>query len=218
MEAPVRPDEIDLGRVSTPGRAAALLHPLRLRLLAMAREPSSASEMARRLGLPRQRVNYHVRALERAGFLKAAGRQRKRNMIEQRYVASAHAFVLSPRILGPVGPDWRAIADTASADYLQALAEQVRDDLERASDEAAAQGKKISTLSIKSQFRFDGPDQRTRFAEALREAIVAVIARHTSPNLRESGRPGRGQAFRLVLACYPAPPAEGAGTAEEGGR
>src|SRR5262249_27651458 len=116
MEARARPDEIALGRVSTPGRAAALLHPLRLRLLSMARDPASASEMARRLGLPRQRVNYHVRALERAGVLKAAGRLRKRNMIEQRYVATARAFVLSPRILGPVGADWRAIEDTGSAE------------------------------------------------------------------------------------------------------
>jgi len=30
-----------------------------------------------------------------------------------------------------------------------------------------------------------------------------VIARHTSPNLRENGRPGRGRPYRLVLTCYP---------------
>jgi DNA-binding transcriptional ArsR family regulator len=219
MEAPARRGESELGTVSTPSRASALLHPLRLRLLSMARQPASASELARRLGLPRQRVNYHVRALERAGFLKAAGRQRKRNMIEQRYVASARAFVLSPRLLGPIAPDWREIEDTASADYLLALAEQIRDDLERVSREASAQDQRISTFSIKSQFRFESPEQRTRFADALREAIVGVIARHTSPNRREDGRPGRGRPFRLVLACYPAPPeTEGDEIVEEGER
>ena len=53
-------------------------------------------------------------------------------MIEQQYVATARAYVLSPGLLGPVGADWRDIADTASADYLLALAEQVRSDVGRA--------------------------------------------------------------------------------------
>ncbi len=182
-----------------------LLHPLRLRLLSMSREPTSSSDLARRLGLPRQRVNYHVRALERAGFLRPAGRARKRNMVEQRYVASARAYALSPAVLGPVAADWREIGDTASADYLLALADQVRADVETAAGEARADGKPIATLSLKSQFRFESPAQRTEFANAVREAVVDVIARHSSPNRLESGRPGRGRPFRLVLACYPMP-------------
>jgi DNA-binding transcriptional ArsR family regulator len=169
----------------------------------MAREPASATELARRLGLPRQRVNYHVRKLERAGLLRAAGRRRRRNLIEQRYVATARSYVLAPALLGPLAPDWRSIADTASADYVMALAEQVRSDVTRASEEAAAEDKRLSTLSVKSQFRFETPEARIRFAEALRQALVEVIARHTSPNLRENGRPGRGRPYRLVLACYP---------------
>jgi DNA-binding transcriptional ArsR family regulator len=169
----------------------------------MAREPASATELARRLGLPRQRVNYHVRELERAGFLRAAGRRRRRNLIEQRYVATARSYVLAPALLGPLAPDWRSITDTASADYLLALAEQVRSDVSRAADEASAEGKRLSTLSVKSQFRFETPEERTRFAEAVRQAVVEVIARYTSPNTREGGRPGRGRPYRLVLACYP---------------
>jgi DNA-binding transcriptional ArsR family regulator len=192
-----------LESVASSRRASALLHPLRSRLLSMAKEPASATELARRLGLPRQRVNYHVRELERAGFLRAAGRRRRRNLIEQRYVSTARSYVLAPALLGPLAPDWRSITDTASADYLLALAEQVRSDVARASDEAAAEGKRLSTLSVKSQFRFETSEERTRFAEAVRQALVEVIARHTSPNLRENGRPGRGRPYRLVLACYP---------------
>lgn len=180
-----------------------MLHPLRLRLLALAREPASSTELARRLGLPRQRVNYHVRALERAGLLRAAGRRRRRNLIEQRYVATARSYTLSPDLLGPLAPDWRQIADTASSDYLLALADQVRSDVGRAAQEAAAEGKRLATLSVKSQFRFETPEQRARFAEAMRAAIVEVIARHSTPNRRERGRPGKGRPYRLVLACYP---------------
>ena len=201
----------DLETIGNHERAGTLLHPLRQRLLLLSREPVSASELARRLGLPRQRVNYHVRKLEREGFLKPAGRARKGNMIEQRYVATARTYVLSPGILGPVGADWRDIPDTASADYLLALAEQVRADVGLAAQQGQAEGKPIATLSLKSQFRFESPGQRADFANAVRAAVVDVIARHSSPNRLENGRPGRGKPFRLVLACYPVP-----GEADEG--
>jgi DNA-binding transcriptional ArsR family regulator len=198
----------DLESVGSVRRASALLHPLRVRLLSLARDPSSATEMARRLGLPRQRVNYHVRALEKEGLLKAAGRRRRRNLIEQRYVATARSYVLSPEILGPLSADWRAIEDTASADYLLALTEQVRSDVTRASSEARAGEKPLAILSVKSQFRFQNPEERAAFAGAVRQALVDVIARHSSPNRLESGRPGRGRPYRLVLACYPVPAEE----------
>ncbi len=155
--------------------------------------------------MPRQRVNYHVRTLERAGFLRPAGRVHRRNLVEQKYVATARFYALSPELLGPLSPDWRAIEDTASGDYLFALADQVRADVARAAGEAEAGGSLLRTLSLKAQFRFETPDQRARFTGAVRQAIVDVIARHSTPNLRENGRPGRGRPYRLVLACYPAP-------------
>jgi DNA-binding transcriptional ArsR family regulator len=205
MEKAAEGPGADLENIGNRQRAGALLHPLRQRLLSLSKEPASASELARRLGLPRQRVNYHVRKLESAGFLKPAGRARKGNMIEQKYVATARAYVLSPGLLGPIGADWRDIADTASADYLLALAEQVRSDVGRAAEEAETDGKRIATLSLKSQFRFDSLGQRTDFSNAVRTAVIDVIARYSSPNRLENGRPGKGRPFRLVLACYPVP-------------
>ena len=53
-----------LEMVREPQRAAALLHPQRLRLLEAFVQPDSAAGVARRLGLPRQQVSYHVRELE----------------------------------------------------------------------------------------------------------------------------------------------------------
>ena len=202
MEASARETVPELESVGESRRAAVLLHPLRARLLSLAREPASSTELARRLGLPRQRVNYHVRALEAAGFLRPAGRRRRRNLIEQRYVATARFYVLSPQILGPVAADWRAIEDTVSADYLLALAEQVRSDVTRGSERARQEGTRLPTLSVKAQFR---PRQRTEFANAVRQALVDVIARHSSPHVLENEKPGRGRPYRLVLACYPVP-------------
>ena len=42
---------------------------MRLRILASLRKPSSAAAVARELGRPRRRVNYHVKELERAGLI-----------------------------------------------------------------------------------------------------------------------------------------------------
>ena len=103
----------DLECVHDLQRAEALLHPLRMRILELAREPASATEMAGRLRMPRQRVNYHVRRLAERGLLRRAGRQRKRNMVEQRYVATARSFLLVPEVLGPLEADWRHVEDAA---------------------------------------------------------------------------------------------------------
>jgi DNA-binding transcriptional ArsR family regulator len=188
--------------VSRRDAAAALLDPLKARILALAVEPASATELARRLDLPRQRVHYHVRELERVGLLVAAGRRRRRNLIEQRFAATARGYVLAPALLGPLAADWRAIEDPSSAGYLLALLEQVRDDVGRAAS-GAEEGQGLSAITLKAQFRFETDAQRSAFAAAVREALVAAIARQSSPDRREDGRPGPGRPHRLVLACYP---------------
>lgn len=194
--------------ITDRSRATDILHPLRLEILRLAREPVSASELSPRLGLSRQRINYHVRLLARGGFLRKAGRRRRRNMIEQRYVASAPAFLLSPELLGGVGADWRRMEDAASPGYLLALNCQMGSDLVRVWRESGRTGKRAATLSLKSQFRFESPEQRERFTKALQDAVVRVVTDHTSPNLNPDGSPAPGRAYRLVLGCYPYLPRE----------
>lgn len=202
--------------ITERAHAAEVLQPLRLEILRLTRDPTSASEMSQKLGLSRQRVNYHVRVLARSGFLKRAGRRRRRNMVEQRYVASARAFLLSPELLGAVGADWRKVEDATSAGYLLALNCQMGSDLVRVWRESGTTGKQVSTLSLKSQFRFESPEQRERFTKALEEAVVRVVTDHTSPNLKPDGSPGPGSPYRLVLGCYPYLPRETAGAPARG--
>ncbi len=190
-------------------RALELLRPLRLEILKLAREPVSASELGERLALPRQRVNYHVRQLARSGFLRRAGRRRKRNMFEQRYAASARGILLSQELLGAVAADWREIPDAASAGYLLALSGEMQSDVARASREAEKGARRISTLSFKSQFRFETPEQLDAFSGALRRAVTEVIARHTSAYRRPDGTDAPGTPYRLVLGSYPYTPETG---------
>jgi DNA-binding transcriptional ArsR family regulator len=194
--------------VREPAQAAALLyHPLRLRILAALLEPDSATGVARRMNLPRQTVNYHVRELARARFLARAGRRRRRHLYEQCYVTTARGYVLSPELLGKLAADPAQIADTFSARYLLGLASKVQSELARSVDLAAAAGKRVATLSINTELRFTSPEQRASFTEDLQRAVVEVAARHSAPYRNSDGSPAEGRPYRLVLGCYPIPPA-----------
>lgn len=59
----------DVTVIDDPAAAEASLDPIRARLLAELAEPGSASTLAARVGLTRQKANYHLRALERHGLV-----------------------------------------------------------------------------------------------------------------------------------------------------
>ena len=161
-----------------------------------------------RLGEPRQRLNYHVRQLARYGFLRLDSRRRKRNMEERRYVATARAYVLGPQLLGPLAATPETATDIFSANYLLALAVQAQRELSQVSEAAAAAGVRVRTLSLNTALRFETAEQRASFAQAVTAAVAHAIAQHSSPFADAAGNPGAGQPFRLVLGCYPIPPAE----------
>jgi biotin operon repressor len=205
-QAPAIPPALEV--VREPRRAGTLLSPVRLDILGRAAEPRSSTEIAASLGLPRQRVNYHVRELAREGFLVAAGRRKKRNLYEQRWRRAATSFVLAPELLGPVQPDWRRVEDRMSAEYLVALAARVQSEVGRAYADATAQQKRLSTLSIDVDLRFESAEQREGFARALQDAVTRVVAQHASSDQLTDGSPGTGRRYRLVFGCHPVPAGE----------
>ena len=181
-------------------RAAVLLKPLRREILGHARTPASAATIAAAMGRPRQVVNYHVRQLARAGFLRRAGRFKKRGLVEQRYVVSARAYLLAPEVLGAIDSTTpAAAADKTSAAYLLALAGKLQRELSESWAAAEAAGTPLPLLSLDTEFGFSSAAQRARFADALTRAVTKVVADHTT-----TSKP----AFRLVLGCYPQPPDE----------
>lgn len=206
----------ELETVADGARAAALFqHPVRQRIVGLARTPMSATEMAARLGLPRQRVNYHVRQLERARFLEKAEQRVRRNMIEQRYVATARSYVIAPELLGALAPHATAVHDAASAAALFAIASRVQDDLTRVVGEAGAQSKRVATLSLTADIRFSGPEQRAEFTRAIEAAVADIVGRHTSPFTKADGTPGDGRPYRLFFGCHPIPAERADATAEQ---
>src|SRR5256885_5761623 len=107
--------------IEDPAAAEASLDPIRARLLAELAEPGSASTLAARVGLTRQKANYHLRALERHGLLELVEERRKGNCTERVLQATAASYVISPAALSPLEPDPARASDQLSAAWMLAV-------------------------------------------------------------------------------------------------
>jgi len=182
--------------------AAAVLDPARLRILTALRDPDSSAGVARSLGLPRQRVGHHVRALEAAGLLTCVGERKKRNCVERLLQASARTYVLAPRLLGALGLTPDEVRDRFSSTYLLAAASKVIEEVTALRPKAEAAGKKLPTLTLQTEVRFASARSQNEFLEELLAAFSDLVARHHRPAV-----PG-GRTFRISLLGHPALPPE----------
>src|SRR6188472_1255384 len=120
---------IDVTVIDDPAAAEVSLDPVRTRLLAELAQPGSASSLAAKVGLARQKVNYHLRALEKHGLVELVEERRKGNMTERVLQATASSYVISPAALGAVQPDPQRAPDRLSARWLLALASRLVTDV-----------------------------------------------------------------------------------------
>jgi DNA-binding transcriptional ArsR family regulator len=185
--------------IDDPAAAAVALEPVRSRLLAELIEPASAAALAARLGIARQKVNYHLRALEAHRLVRVAGERRWGGLTERRLVATAASYVVSPRALGPAAVDPDRRADRLSASYLIALAARVVREVGDLVRRSEAAEKRLATLSIDTELRFRSPADRAAFSSDLTEAITTLVARY-----HDQAAPG-GRAHRLVVVAHPVP-------------
>jgi DNA-binding transcriptional ArsR family regulator len=184
--------------VASPGRAAMLLDPLRLRLLEGLREPDSAAGLARRLRLPRQRVNYHLRELEKQRLVELVGRKRRGNCTARILRATAQAYVISPAALGGVAADPASVKDRFSAAYLLAVTSRTLRDVGELDERAQKAGRRLATLTLETEIRFASAEARGGFAEELATAVARLVDKY-----HDAEAPG-GRPFRFVVAGYPA--------------
>src|SRR3954453_5628243 len=112
----------DVSVIEDPAAAEASLDPIRARLLAALAEPGSASTLAQRTGLTRQKANYHLRALEQHGLVELVEERRRGNCTERILQATAASYVISPPALSAVAPDPSREPDQRSARWLLAVA------------------------------------------------------------------------------------------------
>ena len=182
--------------VNDPRQAAMLAAPLRQRILEALAEPGSASTMARALGLARQKVAYHVRQLEKYGFVELVREEQRRGCKERIVRRTSQYLVASPSVLAP-GLDPRKLKDKFSSSYLIALASRMAQEVGEAQAIAEKAGKRLPTLSTDVEIRLRSPREREAFAEELLEAIARLAAKYHDEIHPE------GRTYRVVVGAHP---------------
>jgi DNA-binding transcriptional ArsR family regulator len=188
----------DVHVVRAPDRATVLLQRTRRQLLAELHQPASAAGLARKLGLPRQRLNYHLRQLEREGLVELVEERRKGNCVERVVRATARSFVISPEALGDLGlSPADAPTDRLSAAYLMTAAANTLRDVAALDARATREGKRLATLTLEADVRFASAERRSAFAGELADTLAALVAKY-----HDDTAPG-GRRFRLLAALHP---------------
>jgi DNA-binding transcriptional ArsR family regulator len=176
------------------GTLRALTHPTRVALLEHLREPASAAAIARKLGQPRQRVNYHLRALHDAGLVEKVGTQRQGNFVESLYRAAARSFVVAPEVAWSDPRRMHALRRDASLETLVSLGERLQRDAAALLDRAAFDQQPIASAAVSAETRFASERERAAFLREYLAATRKLVEKYGGPE---------GPAFRVVLAVHP---------------
>jgi DNA-binding transcriptional ArsR family regulator len=197
---------IDVAVIDEAAAAEASLDPVRTRLLAELAEPGSASTLAAKVGLARQKVNYHLRALERHGLVELVEERRKGNMTERVMRATAASYVISPAAMAALAPDPNRSPDQLSALWLLALAARMIKELGELIGRAGRARRRVATFGIDTEIRFASASDRAAFAGELSDAVEGLVSKYHDA-FAEGGR-----RHRLLVALHPSitrPPSEG---------
>jgi DNA-binding transcriptional ArsR family regulator len=190
---------LDVQVIDDPAAAALAVEPVKSQLLAALTVPASAATLAARLGLARQKVNYHLRSLEDHGLVQVAEERRWGGLTERLMLASASSYVVSPAALGPVAADPGRGSDRLSASYLIALAARVVREVSGLMRRAMEAEKQLATLSLDTEIRFKSAADRAAFTNELTQSILSLVARY-----HDTTTPG-GRTHRLVMMAHPLP-------------
>jgi DNA-binding transcriptional ArsR family regulator len=187
----------DVAVIEDAAAAEVSLDPVRARLLAELAEPASATQLAGRVGLARQKVNYHLRALERHGLVQLVEERRKGNVTERMVQATAASYVISPVALAAVAPDPARSPDQLSARWLLAVAARLVREVGTLITGGAKAGRRVATFAIDGRVRFASAADRAAFTQELTQAVTALVSRY-----HDESAPG-GREHRVIVAIHP---------------
>ena len=171
------------------------LDPIRASILDALTEPGSAATLAPAVGSTRQKVNYHLKALEAHGLVELS-EERTWGGITERFVRrAARHLIVAPDVMQSTALDPNQVADHLSAAYLIAVNARTVSEV-GAIVSSAADGTRLPTLTVDTVIGFSSPQDRAAFASELQSAVVALVARYH----HDDGRP-----HRLTISSYPQP-------------
>lgn len=181
----------DIEVIHDPLIAIVALDPIRTRLLSELAEPASAGALATRLGLPRQKINYHLKALETVGLVQEVQRRLWGGLTERRLRASASAYLIAPAAMGQV-----AAGQKADGSLLSIAARLIRD-VAALTSLSRTSGKRLATTSSEIDVAFRSPADRDAFQIELQDAIATIAAKY------HASSSGTARAYRVITVAHP---------------
>jgi DNA-binding transcriptional ArsR family regulator len=182
--------------LESPEQAMALLNPLRGEIVAHLQEPASATEVARQLSETPQRINYHLKSLEKVGIVRRVGTRQVRNLVEVLFQAVAKSFILAESL--SMKPEtMRKLKDQGALAHLITSSERMKQDallLMEQSDENEI----IASAALQLQVTLANPEQRNAFVEEYVSLVQKLVAKYhcEAPS---------NEIYQVLLAVYPQP-------------
>ncbi len=186
-----------LDLIDSVDSASALLSPIRLQMLQHLKEPNSATGLAKLLDLPRQKVNYHLRELEKRGLVQLVSEKKKGNCVERIVKAKARSYLLNFDPVGNLPEDPSEIKDKFSSTYLIAMASKLIKDVATLQKGAEEAKKQLATFSLETEVRFSSAESLAKFTNEL-TAVVASLANKYNEEASAAGR-----SYRFCLGAHP---------------
>lgn len=158
-----------------PDRVVALLHPLRRQVLQLLTAPDSATGLGRTLDVPRQKVNYHLRALEELGMVRRVGQRQRRGLTEHLFVRTHVDVLVDPLVVegGPTTPiDQRGLRAAAAA------AVGILRSVRRVWALASRSEERVATVTLDAVVRLPSP----RALQSLTDDLRRVLEQHDHPD------------------------------------
>jgi DNA-binding transcriptional ArsR family regulator len=187
--------------VTEPEQAAALLHPIRSEIISLLKVPQSATELSKKMNDSAQKVNYHLKALEKVGLVIRAGTRNVRNLVEVLYKSAGKTFLLSDS-LGLSQETIQKLQNQTALAHVLSLTEKIKRDsislMEQAEDE------EIPSAVMEMELSLSGIEERQTFLQDYANMLTELINKHHKPKQANS------RTYHVSMAMYPQP--EGGGT------
>jgi DNA-binding transcriptional ArsR family regulator len=181
--------------VESPDQATALLNPLRAEILSKMKEPTSSAEVARMIKETPQKVNYHVKALEKVGLVKRVGTRNVRNLVEVLYQSIAKTFVLSES-LGWKPDTIQRMKDQGSLRHLITTSERIKRDAFYLMEQSD-QDEVIPSATLDMGVHLENEEKRNAFVQEYVSMVKNLVEKYQAPHV------SKYDTYNVVLAVYP---------------
>ncbi len=177
--------------------ASSLLNPMRRQMLEHLKEQNTASGLARILHITRQKVNYHLRELEKRGLVEFVKENKRGNCVERILQATARSYLISLESVGQLPLDVKQIKNEFSSTYLVAVASNMINEVAQLKSKAEKANKKLATFTLQSEIRLASPKSLHNFTEELSKFTAKLVAKY------HDERTPKGRKYKFNICAHP---------------